>query len=129
MGCGCSTSGGAEHFLPGERSRVNEGLHRGLAVAPATLVRALLVVAGNPEIEITGLSTIEEAGPGQLTFLTNRKYNRHLATTKASAVITDQTVALPPSLSGIISQHPYLTFAQALNMFFAPPIPPREIHG
>src|ERR1700759_516985 len=57
----CSpTSGGVEHFLPRERGSVNESLHRGLAVAPAALMRALFVVAGNPDIEV-GLQLLDPA--------------------------------------------------------------------
>jgi len=86
---------------------------------------------GNPEVEITGLSSIEDARPSQLTFLTNKKYHRYLSTTKASAIITDkmnESEAWPPSISILISPHPYLAFAQALNLFFSPTTLDREIH-
>ena len=44
-------------------------------------------VRGDSELRITGLSTLQDAGDGQLTFLANPKYTKQLATTKASAVI------------------------------------------
>jgi UDP-3-O-[3-hydroxymyristoyl] glucosamine N-acyltransferase len=83
---------------------------------------------GNPETIITGLAPIEEAGPKQLTFLANKKYQRYLASTRAAAIIIDPSIQLPPHLSGLISDTPYLTFAQALAIFFSPPIYERRIH-
>ena len=44
-------------------------------------------VEGDAAIEIRRVAKIEEAGPGDLTFLANPKYASKLATTRASAVI------------------------------------------
>ena len=44
---------------------------------------------GAPEVEIHGTAGIEEAGPGQVTFLTNPRYARELAKTRATAVLLD----------------------------------------
>jgi UDP-3-O-[3-hydroxymyristoyl] glucosamine N-acyltransferase len=85
-------------------------------------------VIGDPTLEITGLATIEEAQPTQLTFISNIKYRRYLTLTKASAVIIDDPTLLPEGLSAIISPHPYLTFAQALSLFFRPPQLSNGIH-
>jgi UDP-3-O-[3-hydroxymyristoyl] glucosamine N-acyltransferase len=75
---------------------------------------------GEPEIEITGVAPIEIAGANQLTFLSNRKYRKFLSSTKAAAIITDNEANLLPGQSGLISAHPYLTFAQALSLFHDP---------
>jgi UDP-3-O-[3-hydroxymyristoyl] glucosamine N-acyltransferase len=85
-------------------------------------------LTGDPDLEITGLATIEEAKPAQLTFLSNIKYRRYLTTTTASAVIVDDPSVVPSRLSLIISPHPYLTFAQALALFFSPPRLPLGVH-
>ena len=45
------------------------------------------VVYGNPELEVTGLAKIEEAKPGELTFLYLPGYEHFLSTTNASAVL------------------------------------------
>jgi UDP-3-O-[3-hydroxymyristoyl] glucosamine N-acyltransferase len=76
---------------------------------------------GDPEIEITGVAPIESAGANQLTFLSNRKYRKFLSTTKAAAIITDDAANLLAGQSGLISAHPYLTFAQALSLFHDQP--------
>lgn len=77
-------------------------------------------IAGDAALEIVGLATLEDAGPQDLTFLSNPKYARQLAATPAQAIIVDDATKLPPGKSGIISPHPYLTFAQALELFHAP---------
>ena len=80
-------------------------------------------VYGDPELEITGMGQIESAQRGELTFLSNIKYKKYLATTQASAVITDRESNLSEGMSGIISPAPYLTFAEALGLFHRPPTP------
>jgi UDP-3-O-[3-hydroxymyristoyl] glucosamine N-acyltransferase len=72
---------------------------------------------GDPEVEITGLATIESAEANQLTFLSNRKYRKFLSATKAAAIITDDAANLLAGQSGLISAHPYLAFAQVLSLF------------
>jgi UDP-3-O-[3-hydroxymyristoyl] glucosamine N-acyltransferase len=83
---------------------------------------------GDPEIEITGLATIENAQAGQLTFLSNKKYSRFVAQTQASAIITDDEANLLNGQSGLISPNPYLTFAEALSLFHSPIEVTKGIH-
>ncbi|MEO6726620.1 MAG: UDP-3-O-(3-hydroxymyristoyl)glucosamine N-acyltransferase [Blastocatellia bacterium] len=73
---------------------------------------------GDPKIEITGLAPIEAAKAGELTFFNNRKYKRHLETTAASAIIAASADDVPAGKSGIISSNPYLTFAEAMALFY-----------
>jgi UDP-3-O-[3-hydroxymyristoyl] glucosamine N-acyltransferase len=69
---------------------------------------------GAGEVEIRGVAGIEEAGPGDLTFLANRRYVPHLATTKAAAVILAPGQDAP--LPCLVSENPYLTFARAVAL-------------
>lgn len=80
-------------------------------------------VTGSAGLEITGLAVIEEAQPHELTFLANKKYLAHLSKTKAGAVIIADASLLPAGMSAIVSPNPYLTFAQALSLFY----PAKEI--
>ncbi len=75
-------------------------------------------VIGEAKIEITGVAPIELARPGDLTFCSNIKYKRFLVNTQASAVIVHNPDYLPAGLSALISNNPYLTFAQALEIFY-----------
>lgn len=70
--------------------------------------------------EVTGVAGIEEAGPEQITFVSNPKYAPAAKTTKAAAVIVDPKfpdIAAPT----LRSKNPYLTFAQAIELFYQPP--------
>lgn len=84
-------------------------------------------VEGDAAIEIHRVATIEDAGPGDLTFLANPKYASKLADTKASAVImngepTASAGAAAPC-AVIRSQSPYLTFARAAQVLSPPTRP------
>jgi UDP-3-O-[3-hydroxymyristoyl] glucosamine N-acyltransferase len=85
-------------------------------------------VKGNGETEIKGMAQIENAGPGELTFLNNRKYRPYLATTKAAAVILADPDLLGEGQAGIISPTPYLAFAMALRLFDRPVATPLGAH-
>ncbi len=84
-------------------------------------------VSGDREIEISGLAGIEQAVPGQLTFLANSKYSPKVRATKASAIVASEPF---PGLSvaTLVSKNPYLDFARALALFYRPPRPAPGIH-
>jgi len=48
-------------------------------------------IVGNPNIEVSRLSKIEEGAEGSLTFLSNPKYINYIYTTKASITIVNNT--------------------------------------
>jgi UDP-3-O-[3-hydroxymyristoyl] glucosamine N-acyltransferase len=78
-------------------------------------------------VEISGINGIDDAGPGELTFVANVKYLAKLPTTKAAAVILAPNapeIALP----SLRTANPYFAFAQALSFFYAPYAPPEGIH-
>lgn len=88
-------------------------------------------LTGDGETEIKGLAPMDSAGPGELTFLANRRYRRHLKKTQAAAVIIgqdDQDIDDLP-VPTLRSANPYLTFAQALEFFYQPPPFPGGIHA
>jgi UDP-3-O-[3-hydroxymyristoyl] glucosamine N-acyltransferase len=79
---------------------------------------------GDAELDIVRVAGIEQARPGDLTFIANTKYQNHLESTKASAVIVSTGL---PAFDGcpalLRTDHPYLAFAQAVSLFVhtAPP--------
>src|SRR5258708_354237 len=80
---------------------------------------------GEPEIEIRSVAGIEYAESGQLTFLANRRYFPLLKTTRASAVLIEESVAVEreaglPALATLRSPNPYLAFAHAIELFYQP---------
>lgn len=82
---------------------------------------------GAPDLEITGVTGIEEAGPGQVTFVANPKYAPAARTTKAAAVIVGED--FPATGKPLLrSKNPYLAFARALELFYQPPHYAPAIH-
>src|SRR5271169_6175109 len=73
----------------------------------------------SPDTEITGLNGIEQAGPGELTFVSNPKYAAAARTTRASAVIVGEDFPAIPAVM-LRAKDPYLTFARALELFHPP---------
>src|SRR5450755_1333236 len=74
----------------------------------------------SPDTEIKGVAGIEDAGPGQLTFVSNSKYNAAAKTSKASAVIVAENFpAIPTAM--LRSKNPYLAWAKAIELFYQPP--------
>lgn len=71
---------------------------------------------GDGDVEITRVATLKDAGPGDLTFLANAKYEKQLASTRASAVILADGLAVSGAAALRTSQ-PYLAFARALRLF------------
>jgi UDP-3-O-[3-hydroxymyristoyl] glucosamine N-acyltransferase len=73
-----------------------------------------------PDTEITGVAGIEHASSGQLTFVSNPKYNAAAKTTQASAVIVAENFpAIPTGM--LRSKNPYLAWAKAIELFYQPP--------
>ncbi len=69
--------------------------------------------------EITGCNTLEDAGPGEISFLANPKYTYLLQSTRAGAVILDPEHAdLYPN--SLLSQNPYWDFARIAQLFVKP---------
>ena len=82
---------------------------------------------GDGEIEIQRVIGIEEAGNGDLTFLSNPKYLPKLKMTRASAIILSNDVP-DVDISSLRSENPYLTFARSIELFYLPPRPECGIH-
>lgn len=82
---------------------------------------------GDGSIEILSVATLESAREGDLSFLTNSKYQNEAKKTEASAILVGRDC---PSLNRALLRHenPYLAFAKAVELFFSPaPVQP-SIH-
>ena len=84
-------------------------------------------LVGAGDIEITGVAGLDQAGPTELSFLSNRRYVSLLATTQAAAVIVEKEMP-DHELAWLVSGNPYLDFARALEMFYQAPRPRPGIH-
>lgn len=77
---------------------------------------------GDGATEIVRVAAIDEAGPGDLTFLSNPKYASKLPATRASAVIADDSVTGAPC-AVLRTPQVYLTFAEAVSLLMPRPRP------
>jgi UDP-3-O-[3-hydroxymyristoyl] glucosamine N-acyltransferase len=82
---------------------------------------------GDGEIDITRVASIDNAEPGDLTFLANSKYAAELASTRASAVIVgpDDRGSAAALLR---TSNPYLAFARAVGLLNPTPRPTPGVH-
>lgn len=80
---------------------------------------------GDGAIEITGVAGMEQASPGDLTFLANPKYAPKVKNTRAAAILATAPIE---GLATVVSKNPYLDFARALALFYQPPRPAPGIH-
>lgn len=84
-------------------------------------------VAGNGNIMIKGVKTLEEATEGYITFISNPKYEKRLNDNNASAII------VAPHMKGsdkplLVSRNPYLAFAKIVDlMMYKEPVYPKTI--
>jgi UDP-3-O-[3-hydroxymyristoyl] glucosamine N-acyltransferase len=74
-------------------------------------------VVGDGGAMISSIATLEDAGPGQLSFLSNPKYEKLLATTQATAVIAGKT-ARSKHATILRCEDPYYAFMQAMVLMY-----------
>jgi UDP-3-O-[3-hydroxymyristoyl] glucosamine N-acyltransferase len=70
-------------------------------------------LVGDGSRDVGSVATLEDAGPGQVTFLNNPKYADQLATTRASAVIVAPSVR-HDRVTLLKSSDPYYAFCRAV---------------
>ncbi len=82
---------------------------------------------GDPSIPITGVSTLEKAGPAQISFLANMKYAPKAKSTRAAAVLATEPLRNTQAAT-LVSVNPYHDFARTLEFFYQPPRPTKGVH-
>ncbi len=74
-------------------------------------------VIGEPDINISGVSEIQNSLPGTITFLGNPKYKQFLTETQADAIFVRNDDHLNGK-NGIVVSNPQLAMARTLRLFF-----------
>ncbi|TDV54329.1 UDP-3-O-[3-hydroxymyristoyl] glucosamine N-acyltransferase [Pseudomonas graminis] len=72
---------------------------------------------GPADKQITGLATLQEAGPDQVSFLANPQYRKFLATTQAAAVLLKPADAEEYAADALLVPDPYLAYARISHLF------------
>lgn len=92
----------------------------------ANLVNGELI--GEEKIKIKGVAGIKEANEGEITFLSNPRYSNLVSQTRASAIITSESVEFS-SKPLIRVKDPSLAFSEIVQRFHSKkPIHPEGIH-
>lgn len=79
--------------------------------------------AGYETLELSAIKTLHEAGPSDLSFFDNQQYKHGARTTQAGAVLVRERDAsvLPEGVVAILTNQPYMAFAQALQFMYPEP--------
>jgi UDP-3-O-[3-hydroxymyristoyl] glucosamine N-acyltransferase len=78
---------------------------------------------------ITGLATLQEARPEQLSFLANAQYRKYLAQTQAGALLLTASDAESYAGDALIVANPYLAYAQLSHLFDRKPKASAGVHA
>lgn len=74
---------------------------------------------GNADLQISGLASLESAGPSHISFVSNPRYQQQLADTQAGCVIVGPSLADAARRRGscIVADQPYLYFARLTQLW------------
>ncbi|AFY59823.1 UDP-3-O-(3-hydroxymyristoyl)glucosamine N-acyltransferase [Synechococcus sp. PCC 6312] len=79
-------------------------------------------------LEILGVAPIDQAQESDITFLANPKYAHKLQDCQAGAILVNEDFEAPAPCPLLRVKHPYLAFAQAIELFYPPTPLPTQIH-
>jgi len=82
---------------------------------------------GDGSLLLSGIATLQSAEPGQLSFLSNPKYAKYLATTQAGAVILAPSMQSECSTAMLVHDDPYLVYARLSHLWS--PLEMAPMHG
>jgi len=85
-------------------------------------------LVGDPAIEIRRLATLKSAGPGDLSFLSDKRYREELRNTRASAVILARAERDATDLPRILCENPYAYYARAARLLSPEVRPAPGVH-
>lgn len=85
-------------------------------------------IQGSREVLISGLSHLQEASHGDLSFVLKPKFHEAARNSQAAAFLTTQPIPNDPRPQ-LITSNPLLAMATLAQQFFLPPLPPRGIHS
>jgi UDP-3-O-[3-hydroxymyristoyl] glucosamine N-acyltransferase len=77
-----------------------------------------------------GVAPLQHAGPHQVSFLSNRRYEAALAETRAGAVLIEPALAdrVPAGTVALVTANPYRAWAQVAALFHPTPVAVAGIH-
>lgn len=83
---------------------------------------------GDGSIQVSGVNTLKDATPADISFLANASYHSQLADTHAAAVIVNAGAAADAPCAALVMANPYLGFALVSQLFDNRPQPVAGVH-
>ena len=101
--------------------------------SPALTLREIVArlggeALGEVGVPLTGVATLDSAGPTEIAFLANPRYRARLATTRAGAVILGPGDRDAATIPRIVSDNPYAYYARTVALFHPQPAAVPGIH-
>ena len=81
------------------------------------------------DVVIQSVAPVQSASAGNISFIANSKYKKHLNECCASAVIINEALEGGFDGAALISDNPYATYARVANLLSPATMPPSEIHS
>jgi len=83
----------------------------------ANIIKGTIV--GNPNLEVDSVAKIENGSVGNLCFLANEKYKKHIYTTNASIIIINKSLILEKEVRATLIKvdDAYSSFSQLLDVY------------
>lgn len=78
--------------------------------------------------KVSGVGTLADAAPAQLSFLANPRYRAQLAQTRAGVVVVREADADARDGTALVARDPYVAFARISALFERKPARPAGIH-
>ena len=83
---------------------------------------------GNAAVEISRIANLETAKNGEISFLSDSKYQQYLATTGASAILLKEADLDKCHTNALVVKDPYIAFARVAQLLDTTPLPASTIH-
>ena len=74
-------------------------------------------IVGNSLAVVNNIATLENANKDSISFLANKKYQKHIKTTSANAVIVPTFFEIDNRLNYLLSEDPYIAYAKLTTLF------------
>jgi UDP-3-O-[3-hydroxymyristoyl] glucosamine N-acyltransferase len=74
-------------------------------------------IVGNSLAVVNNIATLENANKDSISFLANKKYQKHIKTTSANAVVVSTSFEIDNRLNYLLSEDPYIAYAKLTTLF------------
>lgn len=87
-----------------------------------------LTFRGDGSVVVDHIASLGDASPSALTFLADRKYQRHLQETRAGVVVLHPDMADASPVPVLLSKNPHYAFARAASILHPPVTGDGQVH-